>query len=235
MENVHAERSAGWAVLCYVGIVVIATLVTSGLPSVQARPANAALAIDVRHVPVLIAVWLTFPAAGFFLWFLVGLRTYLTSAPEGRQEGLPTLAMLAGVVMVAGSLIAASFETVAVYAPPDTFAHQGLSGMYDAFIFTQGCLGYAPVSIFLFAAAHSMRRHESAPGWLASLGYVAAVGAGLATLSIFFSGPPLGPGEIGSGIVGALPTGVWLICTGLVLIQSKRGSSGGVSSTSAAS
>ena len=136
--------------------------------------------------------------------------------------------------MVAGSLVAASFETAAVYAPPDSFAHQGLSGMYNAFIFTQGCLGYAPVSIFLFAAAHSIRRHESAPRWLASLGYVASFGAALATLSIFFSGPPLGPGEIGSGIVGALPAGIWLVCAGTVLIQSKRGSSGS-SSTSAAS
>ncbi|MBV9056205.1 MAG: hypothetical protein JO078_08255 [Candidatus Eremiobacteraeota bacterium] len=234
MENVHAERSAGWSVLCYIAIQIIATLITAGLPSVEARPANAALAIDIRHVPVLIAAWLTFPAAGFFLWFLVGLRTYLSAALEGRQEGLPTLALVAGVVMVAGSIVAASFETAAVYAAPDAFAHQGLSGMYNAFIFTQGCLGYAPVSIFLFAAAHSIRRHESAPGWLASLGYVASFGAALATLSIFFSGPPLGPGEIGSGIVGALPAAIWLICTGIVLIQSKRSSSG-PSSTSAAS
>ncbi|MBV9263386.1 MAG: hypothetical protein JO324_03620, partial [Candidatus Eremiobacteraeota bacterium] len=105
MENVHAERSAGWSVLCYIAIQIIATLITAGLPSVEARPANAALAIDIRHVPVLIAAWLTFPAAGFFLWFLVGLRTYLSAALEGRQEGLPTLALVAGVVMVAGSIV----------------------------------------------------------------------------------------------------------------------------------
>ena len=55
-------------------------------------------------------------------------------------------------------------------------------GIFDAFYFTQGGLGYAPVAIFLFAAAHSMRRHEPAPAWLAWLGYLAAFGAAIATL-----------------------------------------------------
>jgi hypothetical protein len=232
MENVHAERSAGWSVLCYVGVLIVATFLNNGMPSVDTKAADAALAIDARHVWLLLGAWLTFPAAAFFLWFLVGLRTYLRYAP-GRQEGLPTLALIAGVVMAAGAVFAACLEIAAIYATPDAFSNNGLASVYDAFVFVQGGLGYGPVAIFLFAAAHSMRRHESAPSWLATLGYVAALGAGIATLSIFFSDGFMAPGQMGPGIVGALPAAVWLVATGVVLIQSRRGSA--LSNTSAAS
>ncbi|HLY01685.1 MAG TPA: hypothetical protein VKR56_04225 [Candidatus Cybelea sp.] len=232
MENVHAERSAGWSVLCYVAVLVIATILNNSMPGMDAKPADAALAFDQHRFTLLWGAWLTFPAVAFLLWFLVGLRSYLTAAP-GPAEGLPTFALLAGVVMAASSLWAACLQIAAVYFPPDTFTANGLSSIFDAFVFVQGGLGYAPVAIFLFAAAHSMRRHESAPHWLAIFGYVASFGAALATLSIFFSYGDMAPGGLGPGIVGALPAAAWLIATGIVLIQNKRGS--GLSSTSAAS
>ncbi len=232
MENVHAERSAGWSALAYVGVLIVATLLTIGMPSVDMRPADAALAIDEHRATFLLGAWLTFPAAGFFLWFLTGLRTYLGNAP-GRQEGLPTFAVLSGVVMIAISLFAAALQTAALYQPPDAFATNGLSALSNAFVFSQGGLGYAPVSIFLFGAAHSMRRHDSAPPWLATLGYVAAAGAAISTLSIFFAAGPMAPGGVAAAIIGALPAAVWLIATGIELIQNKRGS--GASRTSAAS
>jgi hypothetical protein len=233
MENVHAERSAGWSVLCYVVLVNIATWIVSPLPSVALRPADVALLIDAHRSALLLNAWLTFPAAAFFLWFLVGLRSYLSNAP-GRQEGLPSFAFAAGIVMVASSMWSAALLSAAVYAPADLFKANGLVGIYDAFVFMQGALGFAPVAIFLFAAAHSMRRHDRAPGWLASIGYLAALGAGFATLSIFFSSDlAMAPGQEGPGLFGAIPAGIWLIATGVVLIQSKP--SGTVSSTSAAS
>jgi hypothetical protein len=232
MENVHAERSAGWSVICYVAVLIIATFFNSGMPGIDVKPSDAALAFDQHRFTLLCGAWLTFPAVAFLLWFLVGLRSYLTAAP-GRPEGLPTFALIAGVVMAASSLWAACLQIAAVYFPPDTFTANGLSGIFDAFVFVQGGLGYAPVAIFLFAAAHSMRRHESAPRWLAMLGYTASFGATLATLSIFFSYGDMAPGGAGPGIVGALPAAAWLIATGIVLIQNKRGSAG--TSTSAAS
>jgi hypothetical protein len=224
MENVHAERSAGWSVLCYVGVLVIATMLSHGMPGIDERASKTALLIDAHRYALLFSAWLTFPAVAFFLWFLVGLRTYLTNAP-GRQEGLPTFAMIAGVLMSALSLFAVSLETVALYFAPDPFARNGLEAIYNAFVFTQGGLGYAPVAIFLFAAAHSMRRHESAPRWLATIGYVAGIGAVIATLSIFFTSTDslMAPGQMGPGIFGALPSAVWLVATGIVMIQSKRG------------
>ncbi|HYL27658.1 MAG TPA: hypothetical protein VEW74_07470 [Candidatus Nitrosotalea sp.] len=225
MENVNAERSAGWSALCYVAVLVVATFMTNGMPSLIYKPIDAALAIDAHRFGLLGGAWLSFPAAAFFLWFLVGLRSYLMNAP-GRQEGLPTFALVAGVVMVSTSLIASSFLTAALYALPDTFKSHALSGIFDAFYFTQGGLGYAPVAIFLLAAAASMRRHDRAPVWLARLGYLAAFGAAIATFSIFFSNDQfLAIGQMGPGIFGAIPAAIWLIATGLVLIlQKSRGS-----------
>lgn len=233
MENVHAERSAGWSVLCYVAILIVATMLTQGMPSLADRPAQAALAIDTHRFALTCAAWLTFPAVAFFLWFLVGLRSYLTNAP-GQQEGLATFALVAGVVMVTMSLLAAALLTAVAYPSPDLFRAYGISGVFDVFFFTQSGLGYAPVAIFIFAAAHSMRRHERAPAWLAWLGYLAAFGAAIATFSIFLVDSITAPAQLGPQYFGAIPSALWLVATGVVLIRQKsRGS--GVSSTSGAS
>jgi hypothetical protein len=233
MENLPAERSAGWSVLCYVAVLVLATVLTNGMPSLTYRPTDAALAIDSHRFGLLCGAWLTFPAAAFFLWFLIGLCSYLSYAP-GHEEGLPTFAFASGIIMVALSLGSAAMLTAALYAAPDVFKSHALAGIFDAYFFMQGGLGYAPVSIFLFAAALSMRRHERAPKWLAWLGYLAALGAAIATLSIFFNDPFMAPSQPGPGFFGAIPTAIWLVAAGLVLIfQKRRGSVG--SSTSAES
>ncbi len=232
MENVHAQRSAGWSVLCYVALLLIAAFLTQSLPQAHMKASDIAIVLDARRISLLWAAWLTFPAVAFFLWFLVGLRSYLAAAP-GRQEGLPTFAMISGILMVATSLWGAMLETAAIYAQPEAFSDNGLGGVFDASVFTKDGLGFAPVAIFLFAAAHSMRRHHSAPQWLATLGYLAAVGAVLATLSIFIPYGPMVPGGPAPQLFGALPAAVWLVATGIMLIQNREGSAS--PSTSAAS
>lgn len=71
-----------------------------------------------------------------------------------------------------------------------------------------------------------MRRHEAAPRWLATTGYLAAIGAAIATLSIFFTSTdsPMAPGQLGPAIFGAIPAAIWLVATGIVMIQNKGGS-----------
>ena len=221
MQNVHAERSAGWSALCYVAVLVVATFTTSPLAPPTNDPAHLAMLIEGNRHNLLVASWLSFPATAFFLWFVVGLRGYLRGGP-GRQEGLPTLMLGAGIVMAASALLAASLESMIAYVPPDLFQTGGFSAVYAAFLFIQEGLGYAPASIFFFAAAHSMRRHHSAPSWLAWLGYLAGVGTAIATLSIFYNDPTMGPTGAGPGIIGALPSAVWVIATGIVLIRTRE-------------
>ena len=218
MQNVHAERSAGWSVLCYVAVLIVATFVTSPLAPPTNDPARLMLLLEGHRSTLLLGAWLTFPALAFFLWFLVGFQGYLRGG-TGRQEGLATLALIAGVVMATLQLIAAALESLVAYVPPDVFQAGGFAGIYAAFLFVQVGLGYVPASIFFFAAGHSMRRHHSAPTWLAWLGYLAAVGSAIATLSIFYTDPIMSPNAAGPGALGALPAAIFLIATGVVLVR----------------
>lgn len=218
MENVHAERSAGWSVLCYVAVLIVATFITSPLAPPANDPARLALLIDANRQNLLLASWLVFPASAFFLWFLVGLQAYLRRG-TGQPEGLGTLALIAGVVMTTMAILSAALEAMLAYVPPEAFQAGGFAGVYSAFLFVRVGLGYAPASIFFFAAAHSMRRHRSAPQWLAWLGYLAGVGTAFATLSIFYTDPTMSPTGPGPGVLGALPSALWLIATGIVFIR----------------
>jgi len=222
MQNVHAERSAGWSALSFAVIVIVATLPSLGFPPLGTSPANLAAYVDTHRAGLLWGAWLTFPAGAFFLWFVAGLRTYLQQG-GGRQEGLPDYAFAAGILAVATALVQACLQSAFAYAPPDAFQANGLASLYYALLFMLNGLGFAPIAIFLFAAAHSMRRHASAPGWLAWLGYIAAAGAGLATLTIFFTNPALSPTGAAGAAIGALPALIWVIATGIVMIRTPAG------------
>src|SRR5579863_1138205 len=136
MKNVHAERSAGWSALCYVGVLIVATLITSPLAPPTNDPAHLALLIEANRHNLLVAAWLSFPASAFFLWFIVGLRGYLR-AGTGRPEGLPTFALVAGVVMITMALLAATLESMLAYIPPELFQSGGYTALYAAFLFIQ--------------------------------------------------------------------------------------------------
>jgi hypothetical protein len=218
MENVHSERSAGWSIFCFVALIAIATFITSPLPSPNLRATDIGLILEIHRTALLIGAWLTFPAAGFFLWFIVGVRSYLSHAP-GRQEGLSMLALVSGVIMIALSILAACIESAVAYAPADVFQAFGLIGLYQLFAFLQTGIAFGPISIFCFAIAFSMRRHESAPEWLAWLGYVAAVGCAFGSLSIFFRDGFMSPTGSGPQDFGLLPAGAFLVCIGLELIK----------------
>jgi hypothetical protein len=218
--NVHAERSAGWSVLCFVVLIIVSVLLTGALPDVTVKPTDQAAFVGAHRAALLWGAWLTFPAGAFFLWFLVGLRTYLRQAP-GRQEGLPDFAFGAGIVVVAVAFVSAFLQSAIAYAPPDLYVTDGLPALYTALVFTVTGLGWAPISIFLFAAAHSMRRHGSAPAWLAALGYLAGVTSGLATFTVFFTNPALSPTGLDGALLGSIPATIWLIGTGVTLLRIK--------------
>lgn len=219
--NVHAERSAGWSVLCFVVLVVVSTGLLGQLPAVTTSPSAQAAYLAAHRLALLWSAWLFFPAAAFFLWFLVGLRSHLREAP-GRQEGLPGFAFGAGIVVVTVALLTAFLQTAVAYVPPELYVADGLSSIYAAFVFASSGLGWAPVSIFLFAAAHSMRRHGSAPDALALLGYVAGFTAAVASLSIFFTAGSLAPTGMTTILLGGIPSVLWLIGAGVVLIRIKQ-------------
>jgi len=219
--NVHAERSGGWSVLCFVALVVVAAALPGRLPDVTAAPSEQAAYMDAHRVALLWSAWLFFPASAFFLWFLVGLRAFLRQAP-GRQEGLPDFAFGAGIVTAALALVVAFLQTAVAYVPGRLYVADGLSALYIAYVFSSSGLGWAPAAIFLFASAHSMRRHGAVPQALALLGYFAALASALAALSVFFTGSPLCPTGMVTILAGSVPSLLWLVWTGIVLVRIKE-------------
>ena len=207
--------------LCFVVVLVISVALLGPMPDLGTSAAYQAAYFQAHHGALLWSAWLTFPAAAFFLWFLVGLRAYLRSAP-GRQEGLPDFAFASGIVLVVLAFVGAFFQSAVVYPPPQAYVPNGLAAVYVAMIFTQSGLGWAPVAIFLFAASHSMRRHDSAPAGLALLGYFAAFTAGVASFSPFFNEPPLSPTGLTTELLGGVPGMLWLIGTGFTLLGIKE-------------
>lgn len=219
--NVHAERSGGWSLLCFIVLIVVSAGLLGQLPDVTVAPSAQAAYMAAHRTALLWSAWLYFPAGAFFLWFLVALRSFLRAAP-GRQEGLPTFAFAAGIVVATVGIATAFLQTGLAYVSPQVYVADGLAAVYVLFVFTSSGLGWAPVAIFLFAAAHSMRRHGSAPEALALLGYFAAFTAAVAACSIFVSAGNLSPTGVWTIALGGIPSALWLIWTAVVLIRIKE-------------
>jgi hypothetical protein len=73
------------------------------------------------------------------------------------------------------------------------------------------------LSPFLFACAHSIRRHATAPLWLAYLGYLASFLMLLSTLGIFAPNGPLGPAGI-VPLIAFIVFMIWMIVVSMQLI-----------------
>ncbi|MDQ2872844.1 MAG: hypothetical protein M3R35_06930, partial [Candidatus Eremiobacteraeota bacterium] len=173
--------------------------------------------VDGHRSMLILGAWLTFPASAFYLWFIVGLRAFLRQVP-GRDEGLPTYALVAGLATAVITVMGAIFQTVLGFEGSITLGAQGLPVMYGAAALS-GAVLFGPLAVFLLACAMSMRIHHSAPRWLAWLGYVAFIGSAISSLTVFFSRGPMAPGGIVSILVGLLLFALWVIATSIVLIR----------------
>ena len=211
MYDIHAERSAGWSGLAFI-VLLIAGFALAGLPPA----ANAAPVLDLAYVRshaggIVVGAWLGFLEAAFFLWFLVGLRAYLcrTSDPD---EGLPLYIVVTGLFATAVALTADIASVIPVLAPVPLpslpLAMAGSALIAGIFV---------PMALcpFLFACAHSIRRHATAPAWMAYLAYVASFFMLLATLGIFGLNGALGP----SGIVPLIAFILFLIWMIVISVQ----------------
>jgi hypothetical protein len=217
MYNYHGERSGGYSAIAFAIIVVIAGFLPGQYPDPNASaPFIANWAADHRQM-LLVSDWLNFPAIAFYLWFLVGLRAYLL-ASEGQDEGLPTYAFAAGVASATLAIGVAALLAAIAYVPSADIGAGALKALYEAFNVLSALL-YMPLVVFVFACAHSIRRHGSAPSWLAWLGYLAAVLGALATFSLFQTQGVFAPNGLVTAAIGFLPFAIWIVCCGFVMIR----------------
>ena len=217
MYNIHAERSAGWSGLAFLVVVFVASLLYGGAPPAISASAPAIGAfLSAHHQIALVGNWLSLPASFFFLWFAVGVRAHLAHS-AGPADGLPLYAISGAIASVAIALTSAAVLGVLLLTAVPT---DDLPGWWGLYMLLGGPILIAATVVFVFAAAHSMRRHGSAPQGLAMFGYLAAFGGTLSTLSLVFPAGPMSATGWVTIVLGLGLFALWVIATSIWLIRS---------------
>jgi hypothetical protein len=216
MYNVHVERSAGYAGIAFVVISVIG-LFLYGIPPLITWPAaDIASFVEAKRNLWLFGAWLTLPESAFFMWFIVQLRAYLRMVP-GLDDGLPTYMLIAGIGAATVALLTAMLQATLGFRPQD-IGLVSVRLLFDTYTMCSVFI-FIPLTIMLFAASHSARRHATFPMWLVYLGYLASIGAAIKSLSVFFTAGFMALGGVGSMVFGIAPLMIWLVAVSLVLIN----------------
>ncbi len=221
MYNQRVERSAGYAGIAFVVILVVAAVLPGIPPASEESPATIGAYMAAHRTAWLLANWLMFPGAVFFLWFAVQLRAYLRLAPQ-VDDGLPTYALAGAIATVAIQLAWAGLAMALAFHPAAALGDNAIRMLYDLYNLV-GALFIAPLVATIFAVSHSGRRHASLPGGLVAWGYLTALLMAITTLSVFFTDGFLALGGLGSLLLAVVPFVVWTIWTSIVLIRAPRG------------
>ena len=221
MYNVHVERSAGYSGIAFILLVLVGAFLPGTPPTPDAPASDVAMFLDTHRSTWLFAGWLGFPAAAFFLWFIVQFRAYLRLVPQ-LDDGLPAYLLTGGIVAGVIALLLSLVQIVMGFRPSAELGLPAIRVLYDIFN-AGGALIFLPTSIIVFAASQSGRRHNSLPGGLVILGYVATAGAVISTLSVFFASGFFVMGGFATLILGLLPFAIWTIWASIVLIRAPRG------------
>jgi len=221
MYNIHVERSAGYSGIAFIVLVLIGTLIPGIPPKTEAPVADVATFLNAHGSTWLLAGWLGFPAAAFFLWFVVQLRAYLRLVPQ-VDDGLPAYLLTGGIVATVFALLLALIQIVMAFRTPSELGLPTIRILYDIFN-AGGALIFLPTSIVTFAASQSGRRHNSLPNGLVIWGYLATIGAFISTLTVFSASGFFAMGGLATLILGLLPFAIWTIWASIVLIRTPRG------------
>ncbi len=220
MYNIRVERSGGYAGIAFVVISMIG-LFLNGVPPLITWPAGTIERFVFDHRTLwLVGAWLTLPESAFFFWFLVQLRAYLRLVP-GLDDGLPTYMLLAGVAAAILALVTAMLQAVLGFRPQN-IGIGNVRLLFDTYTMASVFI-FIPLTVMVLAATHSARRHGTLPQWLVAFGYLAAIGAAIKTLSVFFTSGFMALGGLGTMVLGIIPLMVWLVAVSWELVSRPRG------------
>jgi hypothetical protein len=149
--------------------------------------------------------------AGFFLWFLGSLRSFLSQA-EGGSVRLSNLAMDAGVASTVVTLAALAFQVGLASAPHDA-GQPVLIGIMDALF----VVANLPLAVMLLAVAVLTFRTAIFPAWLGWLSLAAAVAQLIPVCGIVIDGGPLAADGWLSAYLPYPLYAFWLACTVVVV------------------
>lgn len=200
--DVRLKRWIALAGLLFVVLVVVAVVLGGGPPDSHASAAKIVAFYRKHKSGVQANAYLLELAVFVGLFFFWYLRDLVTTVEANRR--LATIGF-AGVVVfaVSGGLTAGINWTLA-----DAVNHVGPTTMQtlgvlqnDAIVFLTG----AGQAVFLIATGITLVRSAVLPRWL---GWIGIVLGAVALVIPFF---------------GALPTGVWVLITSIVILVSERG------------
>jgi hypothetical protein len=123
--------------------------------------------------------------AGFFLWFLGSLRSFLSQA-EGGSGRLSIVAMSAGVASTVVTLAALAFQVGLASAAQDA-GQPALIGIMDALF----VVANLPLAVMLMAVAVLTFRTARLPAWLGWLSLLTAIAQLIPVCGILLDGGPL--------------------------------------------
>jgi hypothetical protein len=214
--DVHAERSAGWSGLAFVVTVIAGTLLSGGQPpGIGASGSAISSFLSAHHQLALASNWLNVPETFFFLWFAVGVRAHLAHA-AGRADGLPLYAVAGAIAAATIALCSTAVLGVLLLSPVPL---DDLPGWWALFMLLGGPILVTATVVFVFAAAHSMWRHRSAPQALAVFGYIAALGGLVSSFSLAVPAGPMSATGPVPFILGLGLFAIWIIATSIWLIR----------------
>jgi hypothetical protein len=159
--------------------------------------------------------------AGFFLWFLGSLRSFLSQA-EGGSGRLSNLAMSAGVASTVVTLAALAFQVGLASAAQDA-GQPALIGIMDA-LFVGANL---PLAVMLIAVAVLTFRTAVFPAWLGWLALLAAVAQLVPVCGIIIDGGPLAADGWVSAYLPYPLYALWLASSVVVTTLRVGGTTGG--------
>ncbi|HEV3153621.1 MAG TPA: hypothetical protein VGZ02_07450 [Candidatus Baltobacteraceae bacterium] len=218
MTNLHAQHSKGWAGLSFVVLLIVSIFAGGVPPPMNADPSTIGAYLSTHRQGLIAGGWLSFPIAAFFLWFAVGMAAFLRRT-SARDDGLPTYALITSAFIAASALVASLVVTALAYRTP---LGGGLTFIWALEALAAGPFLSMTIAIFVFAVAHSMRRHGSGAAWLVWLGYLTALGQAVLTLGMFYpTGIPADNPVIGIALLALFV--VWMAAASLHLIMASGG------------
>ena len=212
MDETRRERwdaASGFAVLA---VSAAAIAFERGAPPPGSSPAAVADFLA-DHRTTLVAQSLFFVVgAGFLLWFLGSLRTYLLRA-EGGDGRVSAIAYGAGVAATAVNFVAQAFQVGlatggSIEVPPALFATMGA-------VFAVANL---PLAVMLAAVAVVSVRSGAFPAWLGWVSAAAAAASLVLALAVAAaSGPLAAGGWLNTALYAAFVA--WLVPTTIVMVR----------------
>ncbi len=148
--------------------------------------------------------------AGFFLWFLGSLRSFLSQA-EGGSGRLSTVAMGAGVASTVVTLAALAFQ-LGLASAGQAAGQPALVGTMDALF----VIANLPLAVMLLAVGVLALRTAVFPAWLGWLSLLAAVAQLVPVCGIVVDGGPLAADGWVSAYLPYPLYALWLACAAVV-------------------